>query len=465
MAESENVTRHNLIDSSSDNEQSTLVLDKNKSTSSAENELNIPSLENQFKDLDISHRNDDCVKFIDFPFITETVTSDWIRSNQVMFILRGLPGSGKSTIVKKLRELYGGNDTRNFVVCSADHYFMGDDGSYEFEETKLKKAHLYCQSASKNSVINRVSTIVIDNTNIMKWEIQPYFQMANQGGYVVILVEPKTPWRFNAHILSEKNCHNVPKDVLLKKVRAYSPVTPMYYGWFLGKNETRKLRYGGKKLLKLCVEKCERFRSDFKELSSSMSNPKYIDYSSQYNFEYSTKSKPGIKHENSLLHCTSKYIGNSRKGKCKDGSRNIGLINDDSLMLNCTSRVDVEDAVGTISKLRVTGFIVSERTFGAKVELNNEQLRLFDQPSSSKGSKAHITLAITEGTSPVQAGIDTLEVFEQEKKNKSQKSGDFYAYKIPNTNYVLKRYRKGLWIVHTSTKELTFDAIFTGYYT
>ena len=109
--------------------------------------------------------------------------------------------------------------------------------------------------------------------------------------------------------------------------------------------------------------------------------------------------------------------------------------------------------------------ILDERTFGAKVELNNEQLRLFDQPYSNKGSRAHITLAITEGTSPVQAGFDTLEVFEQEEKNKCQKSGDFYTYKIPNTNYVLKRYRKGLWIVHTSTKELTFDAIFTGYYT
>ena len=228
MAESENVARHNLFDNNIDCEQSTLELDKSMSTSSSENELSIPLLVNQFKNLDIRHRNDKSVKFLDFPFLTETDTSDWIRSNQVMFILRGLPGSGKSTIVKKLREVYGGNDTSSFVVCSADHYFMRDDGSYKFEETKLKKAHLYCQSVSQNSVINRISTIVIDNTNIMKWEIQPYFQMANQGGYVVILVEPKTPWRLNAQILSEKNCHSVPKDILSKKVKAYSPVIPIY---------------------------------------------------------------------------------------------------------------------------------------------------------------------------------------------------------------------------------------------
>ena len=232
----------------------------------------------------------------------------------------------------------------------------------------------------------------------------------------------------------------------------------------IGKIETRKLRYGGKKLLKLCVDKCEKFRSDFKELASSMSNPQYIDYSSPYNFEYSSKSKSGSENENVLLHCTSKYCGNYPRGKCKDDVFNNELLNDKSLALNYSVRPDVKDALGEVSKLRITGFVISERTFGAKVLLDNEQLCLFDQPSSNKDSRAHITLAVTKGTSPAQSGLDSIQVFELEKKNKNSRFEGFYTYKIPSTNYVLKQFRKGLWCVYTSSKELTIDAIFTGYY-
>ncbi len=52
---------------------------------------------------------------------------------KVLYIVRGIPGSGKSTFAKQLV----GAD---FLVCEADKYFMVD-GEYKFDATKLKQAH------------------------------------------------------------------------------------------------------------------------------------------------------------------------------------------------------------------------------------------------------------------------------------------------------------------------------------
>jgi len=53
-----------------------------------------------------------------------------------LFLLRGLPGSGKSTLAKSL----GG------MRIEADQYFMYE-GKYEFDASKLKEAHAWCQNA------------------------------------------------------------------------------------------------------------------------------------------------------------------------------------------------------------------------------------------------------------------------------------------------------------------------------
>ena len=52
--------------------------------------------------------------FMDFPFFVDDDTIKWIRSNRVMFIMRGLPGSGKSTLVKTIKSIYAKDATGDF---------------------------------------------------------------------------------------------------------------------------------------------------------------------------------------------------------------------------------------------------------------------------------------------------------------------------------------------------------------
>jgi len=102
-----------------------------------------------------------------------------------LFLVRGLPGSGKSTFAKAL----GG------INIEADQYFMVD-GKYNFDASKLKLAHNYCQSQTQiwmrcNDPQINVNRIVVSNTFTQEWEMEAYYKLAAKYGYQVfsIIVE------------------------------------------------------------------------------------------------------------------------------------------------------------------------------------------------------------------------------------------------------------------------------------
>jgi predicted kinase len=116
-----------------------------------------------------------------------------------LILLRGLPGSGKSTFAKSL----GG------IHIEADQYFM-DNGVYKFDATQLKNAHNYCQSQTRawmghNGEQISVDKIVVSNIFTQSWEMEAYFEMAKEFGYQVVCLIVE-----NRH--GGVNEHNVPED-------------------------------------------------------------------------------------------------------------------------------------------------------------------------------------------------------------------------------------------------------------
>ncbi len=113
-----------------------------------------------------------------------------------LFLLRGLPGAGKSTLAESLGGLH----------MEADKFFMYE-GKYEFDASKLKDAHAWCQNAVKVYMRNESERVVVSNTFTQEWEMQPYFDLAEEYGYRVysLIVE-------NRH--GGVNEHGVPADKL-----------------------------------------------------------------------------------------------------------------------------------------------------------------------------------------------------------------------------------------------------------
>jgi predicted kinase len=118
-----------------------------------------------------------------------------------LILLRGLPGSGKST----LGEIILTNFIDKPDVLSADDYFINSEGNYEFDGSKLKEAHNDCQQRCANKMRNEILKIVVANTFTEEWEMETYFEMAERYRYRVhtVIVE-------NRH--GNKNIHDCPEE-------------------------------------------------------------------------------------------------------------------------------------------------------------------------------------------------------------------------------------------------------------
>jgi predicted kinase len=117
-----------------------------------------------------------------------------------LYIMRGLPGSGKS---EATTHIYGA------TVCSADDFFMVD-GEYVFQPHLIGKAHAECQVKALKAMGRGQHSVVIDNTNTQKWEYAIYLAMAEVLGYEVCetTVGGRSPEEIALY--AERNTHGVP---------------------------------------------------------------------------------------------------------------------------------------------------------------------------------------------------------------------------------------------------------------
>jgi predicted kinase len=119
---------------------------------------------------------------------------------KILIVIRGIPGSGKTTFAHTIGK----------AICCADDWYMRD-GVYKWDYENIGNAHAWCQRKCKRFMQVGVDKVIVANTNITERSMQPYFDMAEEFGYRVfsIIVE-------NRH--GNKNIHDVP-DATLNNMR------------------------------------------------------------------------------------------------------------------------------------------------------------------------------------------------------------------------------------------------------
>lgn len=124
-----------------------------------------------------------------------------------LVLIRGLPGSGKSTIAKELYKA-------GFSWFEADTFHLNDDGYYCYNRANAKAAHGWCQDETRKALGNG-DKVVVSNTFTQMWEMQPYFEMAKTLGIEPLVIEAKGNW---------PNVHSVPEEVMSQMRERWEPL-------------------------------------------------------------------------------------------------------------------------------------------------------------------------------------------------------------------------------------------------
>lgn len=110
-----------------------------------------------------------------------------------LYIIRGLPGSGKSTFAKAIGCLH----------LEADMYHV-HDGKYQYDQMLGKHGHEWCKETCKYAMAQGMD-VAVSNTFTQLKEFTDYLHLAECTGHDVHVI--RMTGEFG-------NVHNVPLDVL-----------------------------------------------------------------------------------------------------------------------------------------------------------------------------------------------------------------------------------------------------------
>lgn len=132
-----------------------------------------------------------------------------MNEEKSLILLRGLPGAGKSRLAKLLSE------NGKYPVFSVDDYFTDSKTQeYNFDYKKNHLAYKHCEDCVRKEAERGTSKIFSDNTFILSWEMEPYFQIASEFEYTIFVITVE-----NYH--NGKNVHSIDDESLKKMASKY----------------------------------------------------------------------------------------------------------------------------------------------------------------------------------------------------------------------------------------------------
>ncbi|XP_055792855.1 NEDD4-binding protein 2-like 1 isoform X1 [Salvelinus fontinalis] len=159
-----------------------------------------------------------------------------------IIILRGLPGSGKSTRARTELGDVAVDRAVSYQPCapgrerdilkeygsgeafSTDDYFRENGKMVGFHKKYLQEAHEWNRNRVLQAIRGKVHPIVIDNINLQKWEMWPYVRMAFRRGYWIEFEDlPAIPLE-----ILDRRCPQIPMEVLERMNEGYEPVKKIW---------------------------------------------------------------------------------------------------------------------------------------------------------------------------------------------------------------------------------------------
>lgn len=133
-----------------------------------------------------------------------------MNMSNLAYIMRGVPGSGKSTVANYLAGSEG-------VIHSTDDYFIVH-GEYKYESARLYEYHRKNLAAFRDSISKAVPVVICDNTNIKYSDYKEYVEAAKEADYIVAIVVMPHP---DPAVAADRSTHNVPEQAIKRMMEEW----------------------------------------------------------------------------------------------------------------------------------------------------------------------------------------------------------------------------------------------------
>jgi predicted kinase len=145
------------------------------------------------------------------------------RPNQELIIMRGIPGSGKSTKAKSLVGSGSIHSTDDVISSTGDYNKFFSDMIASKDFSRLSQMHAKNLENAISSMESGVTPVIIDNTNIRPFEPKDYVKKALELGYDdtnIKIVDVGTGGA-SAEELAQRNTHGVPLDKIKSMIDSH----------------------------------------------------------------------------------------------------------------------------------------------------------------------------------------------------------------------------------------------------
>ncbi|CAP35496.1 Protein CBG17965 [Caenorhabditis briggsae] len=129
------------------------------------------------------------------------------EGHRVFLILRGAPGSGKTTLAKSFVDIAVSEELKSALICA--------------------QTVMASQIAKKvrEAIRNDVPLIIVDDEHVDRLTIKTLALIATTESYECFVAEPDTLWKYNAQICKEKTQRSDTIDMISKKIATIQAAT------------------------------------------------------------------------------------------------------------------------------------------------------------------------------------------------------------------------------------------------